>query len=491
MNDFERAALKTFTLAKAANGVLREATFDLSAQPRFEDALSKLQIALIEADALLHPRWYAGPAPAPLPAPTPELPPAPPVPAAMKLSGDQEAAWAKINVWLSNDKPWFVLKGFAGTGKTFLLQLLSSRSGVYLTAPTNKAAKVLSKTTGIPVRTTFSFLGLRLKQVEDKLVMEYGVDKPYLPKGTVLVVDEGSMTGEELVKFLEDLTNRGVKVMFVGDPAQLPPVGETTSPCWKITDDPECRAYLKQVVRYDNQLLKLATEVRTCIFSKDWNSPVENDNADGVGVFLHRESGFLKKIDSLKIEDYDESKIVAWRNKTVNKYNERVRSNFGFTEPYCVGDRLLLGGPIEDNKVIIAHTDEEFVVRKVATGEIFVIGQAEPIPIYSLSVEGDRTLLLSVPSDDSLDILLSNLSIKAKSSNGKDRSRAWKEFWETKNLFHSVRYGYAMTAHRAQGSTYSNVYVDQTDILANQDKREAFRCLYVALTRPTTSVHTF
>ena len=61
-------------------------------------------------------------------------------------------------------------------------------------------------------------------------------------------------------------------------------------------------------------------------------------------------------------------------------------------------------------------------------------------------------------------------------------------FWALKELFHDVKYAYAITAHRAQGSTYENVYVDYQDILMNRERREAFQCLYVACSRPTTKL---
>ena len=66
--------------------------------------------------------------------------------------------------------------------------------------------------------------------------------------------------------------------------------------------------------------------------------------------------------------------------------------------------------------------------------------------------------------------------------------KKWKAFWALKELFHDIKYAYAITAHRSQGSTYENVYVDYQDILLNRERREAFQCLYVATSRPTTKL---
>ena len=63
-------------------------------------------------------------------------------------------------------------------------------------------------------------------------------------------------------------------------------------------------------------------------------------------------------------------------------------------------------------------------------------------------------------------------------------SRLWPAFWSFLESFHAVRHGYAITAHRAQGSTYEQVFVNSSDIFCNQNRSEAFRCLYVAATRP-------
>jgi len=96
---------------------------------------------------------------------------------------------------------------------------------------------------------------------------------------------------------------------------------------------------------------------------------------------------------------------------------------------------------------------------------------------------------LYIPVDEGkLSLLLNSRAALASTLTGKARKKAWSSFWELKNTFQSVRYAYALTAHRAQGSTYDNVFVDMADITANKDKREAYRALYVACTRARTAV---
>lgn len=417
-----------------------------------------------------------------------------PTPTPVTLSSDQSQAWEKLQRWVRSDKPYFVLRGYAGTGKTFLMKLLAGLSGVnvYYTAPTNKAAKVLSSAVGKAAKTTYSFLGLRLVAEEDKRVLDFSRDRPYIPEGSVIVVDEASMVNRELRAFLLRVQQENrCKILFVGDPAQLPPIGERISTCWKVTGDADCRAVLKHVMRNDNQLLALSMAVRKCLKTKTWNSPLRNDN-DGrdKGVFFTSQAGFRKSLLETELEEFDGTKIIAWRNKTVDAYNKLIRQHFGFGEEYCTGDRLLLASPIEEGGQIIAHTDEEFVVTEIDEGTYTV--DDIKIPVYNINVTGDQTLSLRVPINTvKLDMLLARKSHAARRATGGQRTRLWKEFWNVKAQFHDVRYGYAMTAHRAQGTTLKAVYIDQHDILANSNQPEAFRCLYVGVTRPTDYLVSF
>lgn len=407
-----------------------------------------------------------------------------------KLSDDQQRAWAKLSAWVLNDKRYFVLRGFAGTGKTFLMKKLSGLSkNVYFTAPTNKASQVLSLAVGQPTKTTFSLLGIRMKQVEDRLVLTFGDDLPNLPANSIIVVDEASMLNSELVEFIERVAEAtGCKVLFVGDPAQLNPIGEKTSPCWSVTDDPACRAVLKQVMRFDNNLLALSVEIRECLKNKDWRTPLIESRGSEIAVVTERE--FLARLCSHTIDDFVNTKACAWRNKTVNRYTKAIRQKLGFKHEYEESELILLADPIERDGTIIAHTDEEF--RVTARRESVIRVHDTSIPVYQLEVSGERKLSLAVPIDDApFDALLTDLANTAHAALGRDRAKAWREFWDTKGRFNRIRYAYAMTAHRLQGSTLKHVYLDQHDMLANPTKREAFRCFYVGATRASEQLTSF
>jgi len=419
----------------------------------------------------------------------------PPSASKIVLSEDQKNAWLKIRAWVSGTERFFVLRGFAGTGKTFLMKMLleQGRCSLKFTAPTNKAAKVLAQTLGVQAGTIYSLLGLRMVPHEDGMRLEYPKVMPHVSPKTIVVIDEASMVGSELYKFVDDASSKlGFRVLYVGDPAQLNPVGEAISPAWKATSLPANRAVLKKVMRFDNELLALSVAIRDCLKEKRWVNPVRDDHSKGSGVFVLPHHKFDRRIDRLGVEDFAATKIVAWRNKTVSAYNARVRKNFGFEKEYEVGDVLLIGEPIEREGRIVAHTDEEG--RATSVERTVLSADYEEVPVWSIVLKtDDATHQLYVPcrGDDTLQRVLADKAAKARNASSGARAMRWREFWEVKRKFHTVRYGYALTVHRMQGSTVDTVYVDQEDVLANPDKREAFRCLYVACTRPRFKLYTF
>jgi exodeoxyribonuclease-5 len=190
-----------------------------------------------------------------------------------RLTPDQAQAADQIRTWLAQGEPAVVLGGYAGTGKTFtvteLLKGYLKRRPLVVTAPTHKAVHVL-RGMGLPsmppalrYATLHSVLGLQpvydLDTGEQRLRQTGPVD---LPRKALLVVDECSMVGRELYAHLLRAAARWeVQVLFVGDPAQLPPVKEKTSPTFAHTP---CQVSLTTIVRQarDHPLLALATALR-------------------------------------------------------------------------------------------------------------------------------------------------------------------------------------------------------------------------------------
>lgn len=412
------------------------------------------------------------------------------------LTDEQTAALASIVEFLTTpptlgQDDFFLLSGSAGTGKTFCIRELTNqtRGRFIFTAPTNKATKVLresvtSKDYKPECRTIYSLLGLRLEangEVKELKAPEEMID---LSQYKAVIVDEGSMVNSVLLGHIKKTSQEfNIKFIFLGDPAQLPPVGEQSSGIWTIPRT----AHLTKVLRHDNQILELATRLRAQVdkFSPSITLTTANDGVEG--IWKLSTMNFCKEILLQAGEGAfsmaNGSKVIAWRNVEVDKYNTLIRRKIFFDnpQPWLVGDRVLFTSPARDlDDEPVASTDDEGEVTRVETEYHAVYGTMK-IWRLSITLDDNRTVIARVLHEDS------RLAFTRRSEElvgaARANSRGWKAFWEFKEAFHSLRYAYAITAHRAQGSTYHTAFVVWQDILLNRNRQEAYRCLYVACTR--------
>jgi hypothetical protein len=184
------------------------------------------------------------------------------------------------------------------------------------------------------------------------------------------------------------------------------------------------------------------------------------------------------------------AKAIAWRNITVDSLNLMIRKEiFNDTEAnfWLPTDRFILLEPAKSSGgEIIGTTDDEGVVTHVSVEWHPVHGQ---IRCYKLAVTFDdnRTgILWAVHETARNDFAIESERLARQA---RENRRLWPKFWGFKEAFHSVRHAYAITAHRAQGSTYTAAFVDYRDILLNRQRSEAYRCLYVACTRPKKELY--
>ncbi len=411
-------------------------------------------------------------------------------PVAEELTADQDVAWQKIKAWLLRDDPVFLLKGFAGTGKSFLMKkLLELPHSFIFSAPTNKASAVLADFIGLPTKTTYSVLGLRMTAEEDQLVLTQVDELPNLGNNPILVIDEAGMVPKFMVRLLRQAcAERGWRIIYVGDPAQHTPVGESRSPCWSETKDPACRALLREVRRFDNQLLRLSMGLRQSVIDPTVKINIEDDNKDGEGVFVMNEREWSMEVKQLQLADWRKIKIAAWRNRTCDKHNRMVRKALGFTNPFEIGELVLLAAPLFQDGDIVAHTDEEVEIRGI-TERTFNFPEGT---MDAWVFTTNRSFVLNVPKHDSdLANLLNLRAGVASKKRGREAKEYWSKFWEVKHMFVPVRYGYALTSHRLQGTTLEGVYADMQDVMANNEKRARARTAYVIGTRAQKFLKTF
>lgn len=388
---------------------------------------------------------------------------------------------------------FFLLSGYAGTGKTFCIQHLipKVRGRMIFTAPTNKATKVIRDSIFFPeykpeCRTIYSLLGLRLEangEIKELAVPEDPVD---LTQYRAIVVDEASMISSLLFSHIEATAReQKVKFIFMGDPAQLPPVKELRSPVWSKCD---MVAELTQVMRYDNQLLKLATAIRKVVDHPAPSLKLLSDNDNNEGVWLLSQAEFLRRILDAAGQGLfskpNAAKAIAWRNVTVDALNSQIRNRiFSNPEkPWLPEDRVIVMEPAKDlNDEIMATTDDEGTVTGVAEDWHPVYGEFKCWRI-SVTLDTGNIAVFWVLHED-FQVAFARKSEELAAAARTNR-RLWGMFWEFKETFHRLRHAYAITAHRSQGSTYDTAFVDWRDILLNRNRGEAFRCLYVACTRP-------
>lgn len=438
------------------------------------------------------------------------------VPAAPALTPDQSSALAAIRRWWEADPDTtpddvyqsFLLDGAAGTGKTFCLQLLldalPDTSGILFTAPTNKAVKVLQQTLNAAnifteCCTIYSALNLRMMPdgAVKTLTASEGRGRVQWARISLCVVDEASMVGTVLRGHIEDLQQTyPVRFLYVGDSAQLPPVGEPQSAVI-ASHLPATTATLLQVVRQDNQILTLGMAIRKQVYS--WAPCItltsDNDSEEGVWRYLlagEAEARILSAVDAGLFQSPTGAKAIAWRNAVVNKLNLFIRSHLypSATDFFCEGDRVILTEPATE--LSLARGQQRKTMHSTDTEGVVQSARLEAHPIHPQF----QCHHLSATSDEGQTMDLWVLGQDRKTQTAwkaeKDRllqaaranSRLWPAFWSFLESFHAVRHGYAITAHRAQGSTYEQAFVNSSDIFCNPNRSEAFRCLYVACTRP-------
>lgn len=303
-----------------------------------------------------------------------------------ELTLDQYKAYQDIiNFLENNDEQYFRLSGYAGTGKTHLMvkiiQWLKEKEYQYaVAAPTNKAAKNLTqiaRNQGLNIEATTVAKLLRLQPVIDlntgQQQFEFIEEKDLeLKDYDVIIVDEYSMLNKDNFRDLQQaIQGENTQLIFVGDSAQLPPVKEK-EPIVARHPDINRDAHLTKVVRYDGEIAKVAENIRS---DPRWNRqtyPFET-SADGTILRLNIDDWFKLALSHFKQEDWlsnpDYVRIIAWRNKTVDKYNQAIRQAlYGENvSQLVIGDRLIAKKPIfrtlpggtKREKTIILNNSEE------------------------------------------------------------------------------------------------------------------------------------
>lgn len=452
-----------------------------------------------------------------------------------QLTDDQKEALKYIKDFIEGPNREMVLCGPAGTGKTSLVNVLLAdldklKFFDYIcTATTNKAVEVISRNTGREYdRTIYSLEGLIVKDEDDKgprLVREKGsVSK--LKDYDLVVVDEASMVPLQLIQEIENdlMEHSRVKVLYIGDRCQLPPVsdrmlGFTESAVFKLPLWFELTKVMRTAL--DNPILKLVTGMREDMTVEADTFPYEDDLLeDGSGVrFYDKRGDFMRTMydyftsDSYK-EDTDYCVAVAWRNISVDAINRKVREKIypGITEEYVEGEEVrtdvAFRRPVPGKKDLfypVFSMEERLKILEVTDTQDPKYG----LDCWKVMVCNFRALpknqttttafILKKESVEKYHILLTEIAIECKDRekmpghNGKGhlytKKEAWAPYNELRRYYLWVDYIYAMTTHKAQGSTVQNVFVVERDMNLNPDAVERNKLKYTAFTRAAKELH--
>lgn len=494
------------------------------------------------------------------------------------LTKDQLAAIHELHDFITNPKrkkeQFFILTGSAGTGKTFLLShlyhVLKATHHIAFTASTNKAVNVLQATYDSTVLTlqeeeegggggkeqkieaqkqggagtgtgTTSFNTIhRFMKSQRSIDVNGNTFFKFAPQSTgkkkmdVVFVDEISMISGVLATQIANMKNYP-KIVLVGDKAQLPPVDEAESPIfgWKV---PQCN--LTQIVRYTNNIVKLADQIKQLIF---FQARTKLQACQGNGVTLYRDniSFWLSAYFAGASTAGANTVVLAYTNDRVRFYNDLVRKHTIAAISAPTGTKFEAGEKIMFNNFyratallrdagsppdisyytsyqvhVVSCVQEVHVVDYSAIlatlhQDLLVSGNSEfcclksfqsllpnNIPIYKIVTEGSFVVLNPLNYQkvhDELDVIKTTFG-HLKSNFTDDTVETFWDFFYTKlhDAFADITYGYAMTVHKSQGSTYKRVFIDMKDIIQrNPKERESYQCLYTAITRASQEVHIF
>ena len=428
----------------------------------------------------------------------------------------------------------FLLKGYAGTGKTSLLAALVRTLGmlqqrVMLLAPTGRAAKVLSSYAGVPAYTIHRKI-YRQKSITDMDVFQNDVN---LRQDTLFIVDEASMIANDAHdttvfgtgRLLDDLMHyvyscEGCRLVLVGDTAQLPPVGEEESPALSRTmlegyGMAVTELQLTQVVRQleESGILWNATMLRSLIQNDEmFEFPKLRGKTFPDVKALPGEELIEALEQSYRNYGTDGTIVVTRSNKRANIYNNGIRARIlDHEEELSSGDLIMVA------KNSYFWTEREQSANGVASDTMAFIANGDIAVVRRLRNErsfyGFRfaDAILEFPDYDNREmevtVLLDTLQSEAPALTRQQQEALFQGVWEDypeltnrrdrmKRLRQDpyynalqIKYAYAVTCHKAQGGQWEHVYIDQGYITEEMLTPDYFRWLYTAITRATEQVY--
>lgn len=445
------------------------------------------------------------------------------------LYRSQQKALEELTIWWNSNELEATLKGVAGTGKTFLLKTFLDNvvnKTKVITAPTHKALRVAEEHIKCKGLTLQSLHGLK----PDTSLETFDIDNlefssigiPKMEHYSLVVIDESSMINKSLF-----LLNRrrmeqyNVKVLYVGDPLQLPPVNEKES---EVFHSVKTIIELDEIIRQgkDNPLLTLFELLRediknntsTCL---DYIVKHPSNIVNGVGYKRVNATEYkqlmLEYFDNdLFFQNINYVRAMAYTNIVVSNWNNFIRTNIFDTHDSSLSIYDLLTSYstiVDENNQPVITNSEDYIIDEIRPYRNEYRLDVNCVVLKSAYSKKQTKMLQIVNHTNPKNVqhyinILSTLREKAIANKGK--KGAWYPYYkfkdrilcmvdievDSKRITRQLDYGYALTVHKLQGSTFDNIFIDGYDICQPMTKfgktrpndiNLRNRLLYVALSR--------
>lgn len=449
----------------------------------------------------------------------------------------QSAIVNAVSFLKTNTDPtqYYVIEGKAGTGKTTIAKEILKEfedEQIYVAAVSHKAKGVIKSSFGDDTRGKkfFSIAGLLgMKGINDNdtqtTKFQVGLKVPLLDNPpALLVIDEASMITEDVLKKIIDINSslsRPFQMLFLGDIGQIQPIRDEQSEFYRTNKD---LLNKKSDIFNSKHKSKLITRVRQgeanpILPYADYfweNSQKENPELNptqhivrnnqitdkGSLLFSNSEGEVLNSVikavkNAVEKGLTNHVKIVTYHVNEKTELNQKIHEAlFGKDSDYSKGDMLILNSPYDLPDVnATMENSSEIQIKSIQDTDVDEFG------VHTLYLETNGTAytrtgneqkdcVIQVVSRNDIGLYNQKLqelaSYAKRQTNRALKKQAWSDFWEYKGRYADVDFGYAITAHKSQGSTYDIVVVDEKDIMgttatSNQEKSEL---IYTALTRP-------
>ena len=445
------------------------------------------------------------------------------------FSEEQFDALNDIRSWLDDrESQYFTLSGYAGTGKTTIIRKIIEEYGgrIAVSAPTHKATNKIGDVTDTDSHTLASLIGLRPNVQLDNFDPNNPIFKPIAePKirdFSMVVIDEASMINEDLLEYIRQNIGPRTKIVFMGDEAQIPPIGEKRSGVFKdLKKGTSYQLTQTQRLTDGNPLGIIYDAIRNNLDKTDGGferNTLLNSKGEGA-IFTDNGKFFTKQVhetfasDEYK-DDPDHVKVIAWTNDAVNGANQSIRKYLYGENPAPLekGEMLMgynsigggkRGGMRVQNSVEYKITN----VEDIDTNHNGIRGRKINVEYKNQSGDIISTNMFIVDTSDQENVdnyIRIHNSLESKAIGNKFR---WGEYYAfrgsnllpvaiprkgKRDIVKDIDYAYAITAHKSQGSTYKHVYVLENDIDRNRNIKERNQIKYVAMSRAshTATVYT-